>query len=202
MHLSFFPSFRDLALLANKSSIPRTNKNLTKRWSLDNLSGVEEKREIKINQKNKIREEVSETKNKSENVGLMKEGWILGKLVDLVRDSAKLTRMGCTRRPLTVRRHYLTNESGYGPRQQPCAQLTLLNAFTIEKLRSFRLHQPSSPPCLPPPSPSIPRIIRYTPSGLTLPFSLPTPTDSSTGYRDISNTRMDGRRPASLVSGS
>lgn len=60
MRLSFFPSFRDLALLANKSSIPRTNKNLTKRWSLDNLSGVEEKREIKINQKNKIREEVSE----------------------------------------------------------------------------------------------------------------------------------------------
>lgn len=77
----------------------------------------------------------------------MKEGWILGKLVDLVRDSAKLTRMGCTRRPLTVRRHYLTNESGYGPRQQPCAQLTLLNAFTIEKLHSFRLHQP--PPSLP-----------------------------------------------------
>lgn len=75
----------------------------------------------------------------------MKKGWILGKLVDLVRDSAKLTRMGCTRRPLTVRRHYLTNESGYGPRQQPCAQLTLLNAFTIEKLRSFRLHQPLLP---------------------------------------------------------
>lgn len=132
----------------------------------------------------------------------MKEGWILGKLVDLVRDSAKLTRMGCTRRPLTVRRHYLTNESGYGPRQQPCAQLTLLNAFTIEKLRSFRLHQPLLP------SPSTTTVAKYPKdyplytSGLTLPFSLPTPTDSSTGYRDISNTRMDGRRPASLVSGS
>lgn len=49
----------------------------------------------------------------------VEEGWIRGGLVDLVRDSNELTGTGCTRRPLTVRRHYLTNESGHD--SSPCA---------------------------------------------------------------------------------
>lgn len=78
----------------------------------------------------------------------------------------------------------------------PAPQLTLLNAFTIEKLRSFRfLHQPLPPSVSPS---SIPRIIRYIyiyiPGGLTLPFCLTNSTEySSTTVVSRYLEHADGR---------